>query len=77
LDVPSREIEKVQEIYVSENHGTYLSRFIRDETRGMYLHIGTINSKNSSTLEVGCPPRRELERKNEIVLLQKTLGSEK
>jgi hypothetical protein len=54
--VTRRDIEKFQEISVSENHRTYLVRFIRDETRGMDLHVSTAGSINSSALEVACPP---------------------
>jgi hypothetical protein len=54
--VPRRDIEKFQEIYVSENHGTHLIRFIRDETRGMDLHLGITISANSSALQVACFP---------------------
>jgi hypothetical protein len=53
--VAHRDIEKFQGISVSENHGIYLNRFIRDETRGMDLHIGTDVSKDGSALEVACP----------------------
>jgi hypothetical protein len=56
LHVPRRDIEKFQEISMSENHGTYRVRFIRNETTGMDLHIGTSPSTNSSALEVACPP---------------------
>jgi hypothetical protein len=56
LHVPRQDIEKFQEISGNENYGTNLSRYIRDETRGMDLHIGTIASSNSSALKVVCPP---------------------
>ena len=42
--VARRDIENLQEISVSENYVTYLIRFIRDETRGMDLRLGTIIS---------------------------------
>jgi hypothetical protein len=41
LHVPRRDMEKFQVISASKNHGTYPSRSIRDETRGMDLHIDT------------------------------------
>jgi hypothetical protein len=41
-------MEKIQEISVNENHGTYPSCFIRDETRGKDLHIGTVMSKDNT-----------------------------
>ena len=51
-----RDIEKFQENSVNENYGTYSSRFIRGEIRGMDLHIGTALGEDSSALEVACPP---------------------
>jgi hypothetical protein len=54
--VTRRDIEKFQEISGNENYGTYLWHFIQGETRGMDLHIGTVDSSNSTALEVACPP---------------------
>jgi hypothetical protein len=55
--VPHRELEqKFQEISGNANYGTYPWRFIQGEIRGMDLHIGTAQRKNSSALEVACPP---------------------
>jgi phage FluMu protein Com len=53
---PCRDIEKFQEISASENHGIYLIRSVRDETRGIDLHNGTGLSPNGSALQVACPP---------------------
>jgi hypothetical protein len=52
--VTRQDIEKFQEVSGNENHETYPS-FIRDETRGVDLHIGTTGI-NSTALEVACPP---------------------
>jgi hypothetical protein len=56
VHVPRRDIEKFQEISGDENYGTHLSRCIRDETRGMDLHNGTVESSNSSALKVVYAP---------------------
>jgi hypothetical protein len=42
--------------FLSKNNGTYHYSFIRCETRGMDLHIGTTKTNNSSTLLVACGP---------------------
>jgi hypothetical protein len=48
-------MEKFQEISGNKNYGTYPWRVIQGETRGMDLHIGTVE-RNSTALEVACPP---------------------
>jgi hypothetical protein len=70
--VARRDIEKFQEISVNKNHRTYQSRFIRDETRGMDLHIGTTESSNRTALEVAYTPPG-IERKIKKILETVTL----
>jgi hypothetical protein len=53
---PAGTSRKVQEIYWAWNYEKYLSRFIRDKTRGIDPDIGTNIGINSSALKVGCPP---------------------
>jgi hypothetical protein len=54
--VARRDIENFQEISGNEKYGTYPWHFIQGETRGMDLHIDTVQSSNSTALEVACPP---------------------
>jgi hypothetical protein len=59
LHVPRRELErrKFKEISQSSYGITYRSRgSVAMEDAVMDLHVGTILSKNSSALEVACPP---------------------
>ena len=43
-------------LQLRRNLGTYIPGVIRDETRGIDLHIGTAVHRNSTPLKVACPP---------------------
>jgi hypothetical protein len=55
---------------------TYIKGSVALEGAVINLHIGTTGGINGSALEVACPPRRELERKFEIVILTQTARME-
>jgi hypothetical protein len=67
LHVPRRELERNFEIVLITAGVTYHKSMVAFKHAIIDLHIGTTGI-NSSALEVACFPRRELERKFEIVL---------